>query len=114
MSAWAGSESRTGRRMGMERESLAQLCAGAAERIVGAALVDRTAWERLATLCDHFPRRLCGSAELDGAIRWAAGAMTEDGLENVHTEPVTVPHWVRGRESAELIEPVAQPLAILG
>src|SRR5881398_2992405 len=107
-SAWGGSVPRTGWRRGMGRESLAQLYADAAGRIVGAALVDRTAWERLAYLCDHFPRRLCGSAELDGAIRWAAAAMAEDGLENIHTEPVTVPHWVRGRESAELIEPVPQ------
>jgi hypothetical protein len=46
-------------------------------------------------------------------IRWAA-TIAEDGLENIRTEPVTVPHWVRGRESAELIEPAPQPLVMLG
>ena len=95
-------------------QSLTQTYAGAAERIVGAALVDRTAWERLATLCDHFPRRLCGSEALEGAIRWAAATMAEDGLENIRAEPVTVPHWVRGRESAELIAPLSYPLVMLG
>jgi len=28
----------------------------------------------------------------------------------VHLEPVMIPHWVRGAESAELVEPSAQPL----
>ena len=40
--------------------------------------------------------------------------MKKDGLENVHTEPVKVPHWVRGQESAEIIAPHRQPLVMLG
>jgi carboxypeptidase Q len=86
----------------------------AAERIVDAALVDPTAWERLALLCDQYPGRLCGSTALEGAVRWVVEAMAVGGLENVHTEPVTVPHWVRGRESAELVGPAPQPLVMLG
>ena len=31
--------------------------------------------------------------------------MKKDGLENVRAEPVKVPHWVRGQESAEIIAP---------
>ena len=31
--------------------------------------------------------------------------MKRDGLENVHTEKVMVPNWVRGNESAEIVEP---------
>jgi carboxypeptidase Q len=76
--------------------------------------VERTAWERLAFLCDHYPGRLCGSTALEGAIRWTASQMAADGLENVHTEPVMVPHWVRGRESAEILEPLPYPLVMLG
>jgi carboxypeptidase Q len=98
----------------MNATELAQIYAGAAGRILGAALVDRTAWERLAYLCDHYPRRLCGAAALEGAIGWAASEMTADGLENVRAEPVMTPHWVRGRESAQLLEPVPHPLAMLG
>jgi carboxypeptidase Q len=86
----------------------------AAGRIVGAALVERRAWERLAYLCDHFPRRLSGSERLEGAVRWATERMRADGLENVRAEPVMVPHWVRGEETAELLEPVRRPLMILG
>jgi carboxypeptidase Q len=40
--------------------------------------------------------------------------MKKDGLENVHTEPVKVPHWVRGHESLEIAGPLPQPLVILG
>jgi carboxypeptidase Q len=40
--------------------------------------------------------------------------MRADGLENVHTEPVMVPRWVRGEESAELVAPRAVPLHMLG
>jgi carboxypeptidase Q len=40
--------------------------------------------------------------------------MKRDGLENVHTERVMVPKWVRGAESAELVEPVRHPMAMLG
>src|SRR4029434_220156 len=29
--------------------------------------------------------------------------MIEDGLENVRLQPVQVPHWVRGKESAVLV-----------
>ena len=32
--------------------------------------------------------------------------MKKDGLENVHLEPVKVPHWVRGQESAEIVAPM--------
>src|SRR4029077_15312914 len=37
-----------------------------------------------------------------------------DGLENVHTEPVKVPHWVRGQESVEITGPLRHQLAMLG
>ena len=40
--------------------------------------------------------------------------MRRDGLENVRMEPVMVPRWVRGRESAEIVAPPRQALTILG
>lgn len=40
--------------------------------------------------------------------------MKRDGLENVHTEKVTVPRWIRGHESVELVEPVRDSLVMLG
>ncbi|MBI2957034.1 MAG: peptidase M28 family protein, partial [Acidobacteria bacterium] len=47
-------------------------------------------------------------------MAWAAEEMKADGLENVTLQPVKVPQWVRGRESAEVLEPVEKRLAILG
>ena len=41
-------------------------------------------------------------------------AMTKDGLANVRAEKVMVPKWVRGQESAVIVEPPEHPLAMLG
>ncbi len=85
-----------------------------AGRIIGAAIVDDTGWNRLAYLGDRIGHRLSGSAALDKAIAWAVEEMRRDGLDNVHTEKVMVPHWVRGDESATLVEPVERRLNMLG
>jgi carboxypeptidase Q len=86
----------------------------AASRLIGAALASDEAWQRLAYLGDTFGNRLSGSPNLEAAIAWAADEMKRDGLENVHTEPVKVPHWVRGRESLSIVAPTPQALVILG
>ena len=79
-----------------------------------AATRDSAAWMRIAELTDTFGHRLSGSEALEHAIDWTLARMREDGLENVRGEPVMVPHWVRGAESAELITPRRKPMAILG
>ena len=86
----------------------------AAARLTGEALASDAGWQRLAYLGDTFGHRLSGSPNLDAAIRWAMEEMKRDGLENVRAEPVKVPHWVRGRESLEIVGPIPQPLVILG
>ena len=68
-------------------------------------LASRHAWERLAELGDTFGHRLSGSQALEDAIDWAVEQMKKDGLENVRKEPVKVPHWVRGRESLQIVSP---------
>ena len=85
-----------------------------AARLVAAATEDTFAWQRLAELTDTVGHRLSGSPQLDQAIEWAVSEMKRDGLENVHTEGVRVPRWVRGRESAEIVRPARHPLAMLG
>jgi hypothetical protein len=40
--------------------------------------------------------------------------MRSEGLENPRIQPVKVPYWVRGRESARVIAPVEKPLHMLG
>ncbi|HYE96686.1 MAG TPA: M20/M25/M40 family metallo-hydrolase [Rubricoccaceae bacterium] len=86
----------------------------AAERIIAAATVDSTAWMRLAYLCDTFGHRLSGSQALEDAIDWMLATMEADGLENVEGQPVMVPKWVRGEESAALVAPRYEALPMLG
>lgn len=74
----------------------------AADRIIAAALADSTAWRRTAELTDAFGPRLSGSDALERAIDRMLALLRADGLANVRGEPVAVPHWVRGDESAEL------------
>jgi carboxypeptidase Q len=85
-----------------------------AARLIGEAVGSTFAWQRLAVLTDTFGSRLSGSPALDGAIRWAIDEMKRDGLENVHAERVLVPKWVRGAESADIIEPAQHPMVMLG
>lgn len=85
-----------------------------ADRIIAAALADSSAWNRLAEMADSYGPRLSGSANLERAIDWMLGQMTRDGLDAVRGEPVMVPHWVRGAESATLVEPRETDLPMLG
>jgi hypothetical protein len=86
----------------------------AANKLIDAALADETGLNRLEYLCYRIGNRLSGSAALDQAISWGAEEMRKTGLANVRTIPVKVPHWVRGRESAEMLEPLRKPLFMLG
>lgn len=86
----------------------------AADRLIDAALADTAAWERLTLLVDRFGNRFSGSAALEQAHDWMLAEMERDGLENVRGERVMVPHWVRGEESATLVEPRRQDLPMLG
>src|SRR5215469_4230801 len=84
-----------------------------AARILTEAQATDFAWKRLAELTDTYGNRLSGSETLEKAIDWAVSEMKKDGLQNVHKESAMVPHWIRGHESLDLIEPVKQPLVLL-
>ncbi len=86
----------------------------AQQALIEAALADDHGWELLASLCDEVGQRLDGSEGQRRAIAWAVARLEEAGLENVHVEPVTVPHWVRGDESATLLAPYRQSLPVIG
>ena len=86
----------------------------AATRLMKTATADDSAWQRLAEMTDTYGNRLSGSENLSRAIAWAVETMKKDGLENVHTEKVMVTRWVRGRESAEILDPARHAIAVLG
>ncbi|MDQ3604714.1 MAG: peptidase M28 family protein, partial [Gemmatimonadota bacterium] len=94
--------------------SIAATYRAAADSLIDAALRDSAAYDRTALLVDRFGHRFSGSQSLEDAIDWILEEMRRDGLENVRGEPVMVPHWVRGEESAELVAPRREPLPMLG
>jgi carboxypeptidase Q len=85
-----------------------------AARLIKAASSDDFAWQRLAELTDTFGPRLSGSENLTRAIRWTAEVMKQDGLENVRTERVMVPNWIRGEERAEILHSPESTISVLG
>lgn len=86
----------------------------AAERIINATMAGNDAWAKLEELCDDIGHRLSGSPALEQAIAWAVDRLKQDDQENVHTEKVMVPRWVRGAESCVMVEPRRFELAIIG
>jgi carboxypeptidase Q len=95
-------------------QSITDRYRGDADRIIDAALKDSTAWNRLAEMTDKFGNRLSGTPALEQTIDWVLDRMKADGLQNVRGEPVMVPVWVRGTESARLVSPREQNLPMLG
>ena len=89
--------------------------ADAARQLIDAALADSSAFDRVAEIADAFGPRLSGTAALEAAIDHVLDRMRADGLENVRGQPVTVPAWVRGAESAVLVTPSGEiDLPMLG
>ena len=82
-------------------------------RILGAALTDSRAFHRLTYLSDRIGHRLSGSESLERAVAWAVAEFERDGIEHVWTEPVQVPHWVRGHESVRILAPIEREAAVL-
>jgi hypothetical protein len=97
-----------------EERNLTESYRETAGRILGAALTDDLGYQKLAHLTTAIGNRLSGSSGLERAIDWAYASMTDEGLDNVRKLPVSVPHWVRGREHARVVSPVVKDLAILG
>ena len=85
-----------------------------AARLIDAAMVDKGGYDKLAYLTTRIGNRLSGSPGLERAVSWVAEQMAADGLVNVRTQPVKVPYWIRGNESAQVVRPVQRPLNILG
>ena len=68
-----------------------------------AALTDDYAYQQVAHLTENIGPRPSGSAQSVKAAQYVADQMRSLGLE-VRLEEVKVPHWVRGAETADLID----------
>ncbi len=71
--------------------------------IKATALNDDYAYLQLTHLTENIGPRQTGSPQATAAAQYVAGELRKLGLD-VRLQPVTVPHWVRGEETAALIE----------
>ena len=71
--------------------------------IKAAALNDDFAYGQLAHLTENIGPRPSGSPQARAAAEYVAGELRKLGLE-VRLQPVTSPHWIRGAETAALVE----------
>ena len=76
------------------------------------ALDDPAAFDFVASLTTEIGQRLAGTEAHRRAVAWAEARLKAAGFENVHSEPFTLPAWIRGAESAEIVGAVPQHLAV--
>ena len=76
------------------------------------ALKDPAAYAFVADLTTQIGPRLAGGENDQRARDWTAARFKALGFDKVWTEPVTFPKWVRRSESAQILAPYAQRLAI--
>ncbi|PHV36091.1 M20/M25/M40 family metallo-hydrolase [Janthinobacterium sp. BJB304] len=75
------------------------------------ALQSDWAYARLADMTDLIGPRLSGSAGAAAAVQQVADAMRQLGA-TVTLQPVKVPHWVRGVETAEIVDYAGRPQGV--
>jgi Zn-dependent M28 family amino/carboxypeptidase len=85
-----------------------------AVRLRDQALTDPTAYDVLESLTTEIGPRPAGSPAQMRARDWALAKMTALGFTNVHAKPFPKQAWLRDAESAEILAPFPQKLAILG
>jgi hypothetical protein len=73
---------------------------------------DHYAWDITESLTTEVGQRLAATEAEARARDWAVKRLTAMGFSNVHVEPFTMPVWTRGAESAEIVSPFPQKLAV--
>jgi hypothetical protein len=93
---------------GVQAETLVERAA----RLRDAALQDTIAWEIAEGLTTEVGQRLAGTEAEARARSWAVARLKALGFSNVHVEEYRMPVWVRGSETAEIVSPFPQKLAV--
>jgi hypothetical protein len=75
---------------------------------------DNTAYATVESLTTEVGQRLAGSPAAKRAADWGVARMKALGFENVHIEAFPITAWSRGPESAEVVAPFPQKLAVTG
>ncbi|MFK7831501.1 MAG: M20/M25/M40 family metallo-hydrolase [Congregibacter sp.] len=76
------------------------------------AMRGTSAYAIVESLTTEIGPRLAGSDAERRARAWAVSKLNELGFANVRVEPFTMQGWARGDESAALLAPYPQPLAL--
>jgi hypothetical protein len=93
-----------------EAQSIADAAAQLRDKAVGGS----PAFAVVESLTTEIGPRPAGSPAQKRAMEWGLAKLTALGFQNVHVEPFTITAWVRGPESAEVVSPYPQRLAIIG
>lgn len=73
---------------------------------------DHYAWDITEGLTTEVGQRLAATAAEARARDWAVRRLKAMGFANVHVEAFDMPVWTRGAESAEIVSPFPQKLAV--
>ncbi|XP_057665024.1 carboxypeptidase Q-like [Diorhabda carinulata] len=71
-------------------------------------------YNELVDFVDKFGARVSGTKNLEDSIDYLIELMKNNGINNIRGENVTVPHWIRGEEYAQLLEPRRTKIGVLG
>ncbi|XP_075972686.1 carboxypeptidase Q-like [Anticarsia gemmatalis] len=74
----------------------------------------RKTYDELAKFVDKFGARPSGTEVLEKSIDYMIELSREEGLNDIITEDVVVPHWERGEERLTMLEPRIKNIEILG
>ena len=77
-----------------------------------AALKDDYAWDIVEGLTTEVGQRMAGTEAEARARDWAVKRLKAMGFANVRVEPFDMPVWTRGPESAAILSPYPQKLAV--
>ncbi len=84
-----------------------------AVRVRERALEDSRAYDFLAALTTEVGPRFAGTAGDRRAVEWAQRELEELGFDEVWTEEVMVPRWIRGKALGEIVGPWPQPVVLV-
>jgi carboxypeptidase Q len=73
---------------------------------------DHYAWDIVEGLTTEVGQRLAATEAEERARGWAVERLKAMGFANVRVEPFAMPVWTRGAESAEILSPFPQKLAV--
>jgi hypothetical protein len=85
----------------------------AAQALLKRAQGDSTAYQLAESLTTEVGPRFSGTPGDRAAVVWAQEQMRRLGFENIRTQEVDVPQWVRGEAEFAVLEPWPQPMPSL-